>query len=177
MSRRQPLPLNALRAFEAAARLGRLTAAASELGVTHGAISRQVKHLEAYLGVDLIAGSRSRPELTDAGSALLAAMTPALDRIDDAVRSLKANDDGVLHVGCLSSFAVRWLIPRLHRFAEANPGIDVRLGTSFETHTGVRGAFDLVITVLQRDDPIRMTDRLLFQERIGIVDRPRSAAW
>lgn len=65
--RRKNLPLNALRAFEAAARLGRLTVAAEELGVTHGAVSRQVRQLESVLGVDLFGGPRSKPELTPTG--------------------------------------------------------------------------------------------------------------
>lgn len=65
--KRKNIPLNALRAFEAAARLGRQIAAAEELGVTHGAISRQVRQLEEHLGVSLFEGSRNHPVLTAAG--------------------------------------------------------------------------------------------------------------
>ena len=65
--KRLPIPLNALRSFEAAARLGRMSTAAEELAVTHGAVSRQIKHLEAVLGVALFEGPRTRPRLTPAG--------------------------------------------------------------------------------------------------------------
>ena len=99
--RRKILPLNALRAFEAAARLGRLTVAAEELGVTHGAVSRQVRQLESFLGVDLFGGPRSKPELTQAGQSLAPLLTAALDQIDNAVRTVLAEEEGLLQVACL----------------------------------------------------------------------------
>ena len=80
MKRRLP-PLNALRAFEAAARLGRMTAAAEELSVTPGAISRQVRQLEQALGVGLFEGAKNKPQLTAAGASLWPALSAALDRI------------------------------------------------------------------------------------------------
>src|SRR3954469_217556 len=146
--KRKNLPLNALRAFEAAARLGRLTVAAEELGVTHGAVSRHVRQLESVLGVELFGGPRSRPELTAAGQSLAPVLTAALDQIDNAVRSVLAEEEGLLQVACLSTLAMRWLIPRLHRFTQAHPGIDVRLSTDKEHIDPQRGTFDLVITVI-----------------------------
>src|SRR3954471_2360156 len=99
--RRKNLPLNALRAFEAAARLGRLTIAAEELGVTHGAVSRQVRQLESVLGIELFGGPRSKPELTAAGQSLDALLTAAHDQIGNAVRTVLAEEEGLLQVGCL----------------------------------------------------------------------------
>ena len=141
--RRKNLPLNALRAFEAAARLGRLTLAAEELGVTHGAVSRQVRQLESVLGVDLFGGPRSKPELTPTGQSLAPVLTAALDQIDNAVRAVLAEEEGLLQVACLSTLAMRWLIPRLHRFTQVHPGIDVRLSTDKEHIDPERGRFDL----------------------------------
>ena len=170
--KRKNIPLNALRAFEAAARLGRLTVAAEELGVTHGAVSRQVRQLETVLGVDLFGGPRSKPELTQAGQSLAPVLTAALDQIDNAVRTVLAEEEGLLQVACLSTLAMRWLIPRLHRFTQAHPGIDVRLSTDKEHIDPERGRFDLVITVVDGEEVLRARDALLFREQIGVVLAP-----
>lgn len=170
--RRQILPLNALRAFEAAARLGRATAAAQELGVTHGAVSRQIAHLEQLLGVKLFAGTRGQPRLSETGRLLAAGLTPAFDQIEEAVRPLHSRDDGLLQVASLSSFAVRWIIPRLHRFSQRHPGIDVRLGTAADRLDERRGGFDLAITVVESEASWRPGDRLLFHEELGVVISP-----
>jgi len=167
--RRKNLPLNALRAFKAAARLGRLTVAAEELGVTHGAVSRQVRQLESVLGVDLFGGPRSKPELTPTGQSLAPVLTAALDQIDNAVRAVLAEEEGLLQVACLSTLAMRWLIPRLHRFTQLHPGIDVRLSTDKEHIDPERGRFDLVITVIDGEEVLRARDALLFREQIGVV--------
>ena len=170
--KRKNLPLNALRAFEAAARLGRLTIAAEELGVTHGAVSRQVGQLESVLGVDLFGGSKNKPELTPAGQSLAPVLTAALDRIDNAVRAILAEEEGLLQVACLSTLAMRWLIPRLHRFTQAHPRIDVRLSTDREHIDPERGRFDLVITVIDGEAALLARDVLLFREQIGVVLAP-----
>lgn len=172
--RRRPLPLNALRTFEAAGRLGRMTAAADELAVTHGAVSRQVQHLENVLGVALFAGPRTRPQLTPAGRALLPALSAALDQIEAAVQAATGVDDAVLDVSCLSTFLMRWLIPRLHRFRDQHPGIDVRLRAADDAAAPQRGGFDLLITV---DDappatPGGATAQVLFAEWLGPVATP-----
>ena len=83
---RQLPSLNALRAFEAAGRHGRMTLAAGELHVTHSAISRQVQHLEQLLGVALFEGPKNALRLTEAGSRLMLGLTPAFDQLDLAVR-------------------------------------------------------------------------------------------
>src|SRR4051794_27441301 len=172
MKRRKALPLNSLRAFEAAARLGRITAAADELAVTHGAVSRQVSQLEAFLGLDLFEGPRSRPVLTPSGATLLLSLTPALDQIDAVVRTIMDEAGGVLDVACLSTFAMRWLIPRLHHFQNMYPAIDVRLSTDAGRIHASRGRCDLEILAVDRTAKVAVGDVLLFVERLGAVVAP-----
>jgi LysR family glycine cleavage system transcriptional activator len=130
MHRRLP-PLNALRAFEAAARHASFTKAADELYVTHGAISRQVQALEAWLDRPLFERHNRRVVLTPAGVAYLAEIGAALDRIALATaRQLQSNERRVLRVNALATFTMRWLIPRLSTFQLAHPGTEVRVTTS-----------------------------------------------
>jgi DNA-binding transcriptional LysR family regulator len=118
--------LNALRAFEAMARTGRATLAAEELNVTHSAVSRQVKALEAALGVRLFQGPKHRLTLTPAGQQLLPALTEAFDGMAAAVRRLKSDGDE-LHLAVNASLSVKWLIPRLGDFAARHPEIRLHL--------------------------------------------------
>ncbi|GGL44445.1 LysR substrate-binding domain-containing protein [Caulobacter rhizosphaerae] len=118
-------PLNALRAFEAFGRRGRMTLAADELCVTHGAISRQIRQLEDHLGVALTEGPRNRLALTETGLILAQALTQALDQIEAALP--QPAGDGTLVVSCLPTFAIKWLIPRLPGFVAAHPEIPVRI--------------------------------------------------
>jgi len=118
-------PLNALRAFEAFGRRGRMTLAADELCVTHGAISRQIRQLEDHLGVALTEGPRNRLALTETGLTLARALTQALDQIEAALP--QPAGDGTLVVSCLPTFAIKWLIPRLPGFVAAHPEIPVRI--------------------------------------------------
>jgi LysR family transcriptional regulator, glycine cleavage system transcriptional activator len=131
--------LNALRAFEAMARTGRATLAAEELHVTHSAVSRQVKALEAALGVRLFQGPKHRLTLTPAGQALLPALTHAFDEIASAVRSLKSDGED-LHLAVNASLSVKWLIPRLADFAERHREIHLHLEELPSQATSHRGA-------------------------------------
>lgn len=173
---RGALPLNALRAFEAAARLGRMTAAASELGVTHGAISRQVKVLEASLGVALFAGPRNRPILTASGQRLLPELTAAFERIDGAVRLVADEEAGTLDVSCLGTLTMRWLIPRLDRFQSRHPGISVRLTSDHLPVDFHRDSFDVAIRVGSGDWPSGAVVTPMFGDRMGPVLSPALAA-
>jgi LysR family glycine cleavage system transcriptional activator len=130
MSRRLP-PLNALRAFEAAARRLSFTRAARELAVTQGAISHQVKALEAQLGLRLFHRRHQGLELTTAGEAYLPVVRDAFDRLAIGTQQLLAAE-GVnrLTVSVSPNFASRWLVPRLGRFAEAYPEIDLRVSAA-----------------------------------------------
>jgi LysR family glycine cleavage system transcriptional activator len=130
MVRRLP-PLNAVRAFEAAARHLSFTRAAAELGVTQAAISHQIRTLEEALGVVLFRRLTRGLVLTAAGQAFLPAVAAALDGIAEGARRVKAADDqGPLTVTTLASFAAKWLVPRLPRFQAAHPEIEVRLTTT-----------------------------------------------
>ncbi|MFI8615812.1 LysR substrate-binding domain-containing protein [Acidovorax sp. NPDC077693] len=129
MSHHRLPPLSALRAFEAAARLGRMTAAADELSVTPGAVSRQVRQLEQHLGVPLFDGSKARPTLTPAARVLQPVLTTAFAHIANAVREVSDGSRGPVDVACFSTLTVKWLIPRLFDFQARHPGIEVRLRT------------------------------------------------
>ncbi|MBS0331361.1 MAG: LysR family transcriptional regulator [Proteobacteria bacterium] len=135
--------LNALRAFEAMARTGRATLAAEELNVTHSAVSRQVKALEARLGVRLFQGPKHRLALTPAGQALLPALTHAFDEIATAVRRLKSEGED-LHLAVNASISVKWLIPRLPDFAAKHPEIQLHLEELPSHATSHRGAHGIV---------------------------------
>ena len=130
MARRSLPPLNGLRAFEAFARQGRMTAAADELCVTHGAISRQIKHLETSMDVALVEGPRNRLKITEAGLRLAEALTRAFDLIEEAAPRRRAPASGPLELSCLGTLAMKWLIPRLPKFVERHPEIQVRISES-----------------------------------------------
>ena len=126
--RRLP-PLNALRAFEAAARHLSFTKAAGELNVTQAAISHQIRALEDWLGMPLFKRQNRALLLTDAGQAYLPAMREAFDIMQQATARLHQRDrSGALNVSTFTSFAAKWLMPRLGRFTSAHPEIEIRLG-------------------------------------------------
>ncbi len=175
MQRRLP-SLNALRAFEAAARLGRMTAAADELAVTPGAISRQVRHLELTLGIQLFEGSKNKPQLTAAAKMLLPALSTAFDQIETAVRTVSQHDKGTLDISCFSTFTAKWLIPRLYQFNVLHPDIEIRLSTAEPTSDIDRERYDLIITVDDADNADHVNVLPLFSERLGPVLAPSLAA-
>ncbi|MEA2872300.1 MAG: LysR family transcriptional regulator, glycine cleavage system transcriptional activator [Hyphomicrobiales bacterium] len=145
MLRRLP-PLNALKAFEAAARSESLTRAAEELCVTQGAVSQQVKSLEATLGIKLFVRERQRLAITDAGREYLAVVRDALDRIAVGTeRLVQRQTSGVLTVSTSPDFAAKWLVHRLGRFAEAHPGIDLRVSATLHHVDFAREDVDLAV--------------------------------
>lgn len=129
-------PLNAVRAFEAAARHLSFTRAAQELHVTQAAVSHQIKALEDRLGFRLFRRTSRALLLTDEGQILFPAVRDALDTLHAAFGQLRDTDTsgvpGVLTVTSLPSFASRWLVPRLKQFRALHPDIDVRLSASVE---------------------------------------------
>jgi LysR family glycine cleavage system transcriptional activator len=141
-------PLNAVKAFEAAARLGSFTRAAEELNVTHGAISRQIRLLEDWLGIRLFVRTRRNPVPTRAGTDLLAEVGPALERVAAVSLRLQNNAPalGLLHVSALPTFAMRWLIPRLPEFQRDHPGLELRIVTASTPSEQFRMDVDAVIT-------------------------------
>ena len=131
MARKLP-PLNALRAFEAAARHLSFTRAAQELHVTQAAVSHQVKALEAWFGAPLFVRLNRSLKLTEAGANLLPELQKAFDHIADATDSLRRPGRDVLTITTMPSFGAKWLLPRLAKFEDAHPDIDVRLSTTTE---------------------------------------------
>lgn len=122
--------LNGIRAFEAAARLGSIAAAAKELNVTAAAVSRMVKLLEDRMEVSLFRRQANRLQLSDAGSKYLAGLSPLLDNLANLTEQVRAaSGTQVLTVGVGPTFAIRWLIPRLAGFATVAPHVEVRITT------------------------------------------------
>ncbi len=149
--------------------MGRQHAASDELRVTHGAISRQIGKLEEYLGLELFSGSKRAPELTPDGKRLLEELTPAFNQLDAAVRRLLDEKEHSLRVSCYSTFAMLWLIPRLSRFRELHPDIDVKLTTeTAETGTS-RTPHDLKVLLLDADSVLGPNDRMLVKEKLGYI--------
>ncbi|MDQ8728640.1 LysR family transcriptional regulator [Bradyrhizobium sp. LHD-71] len=125
------LPLNALRAFEASARLGSFTRAGLELRVTQTAISHQVKALEETLGVVLFKRLQRGLALTDEGHALLPVLTDAFRRMSATLSQFEeGNFREILTVGVVGTFAIGWLLPRLKTFREQHPHVDLRIKTN-----------------------------------------------
>jgi LysR family transcriptional regulator, glycine cleavage system transcriptional activator len=145
MRQRLP-PLNALKAFEAAARHESFTRAAAELFVTQGAVSHQVKALETELGLKLFNRERQRLVLTEAGRDYLAVVRDALDRIAlGTERLLQRQSAGVLTVSTSPDFAAKWLVHRLGNFVEAHPGIDLRVSATMHHVDFAREEVDLAV--------------------------------
>ena len=145
MLRRLP-SLNALKAFEAAARHESFTRAAEELHVTQGAVSHQVKALEADLGFKLFNRERQRLVITDAGREYLNVVRDAFDRIAlGTARLTKRQSSGVLTVSTSPDFAAKWLVHRLGRFAEMHPEIDLRVSATLHHVDFAREDVDMAV--------------------------------
>ena len=143
-------PLNALRAFEAAARHEGFIAAAAELFVTRGAISRQVKILEDHLGVQLFHRHTRGVALTTAGRRLYPVLTQAFAMMMQEVEQIAA-DAAELRVICPPTLSIRWLLPRLEQFRAAHPEIKLRLTTDFYSNKGFEASeYDLGISLQNR---------------------------
>jgi len=124
-------PLSALRAFEAAARHGNFARAAQELHVTPGALSHQIRALEALFGVALFERQARGVALTPSGRALSPGLASAFALIRDAVQSVRERAGSrVVVVSTPPAFTSKWLVPRLHRFAQAHPEVELRIASS-----------------------------------------------
>ena len=169
MKPRSRISLNALRTFEAAARHNSMTKAALELSVTPGAVSRQISDLQSTLSFDLYQGPSNARTITPDGLRLAATLTTALDQIEAALISLDTTENKFLDVACLSTFAVKWLIPRLHGFREQHPEIDIRLATDPFVPEKSANPVDMSITVLPPNERPGEQDVILFAESLGPV--------
>lgn len=169
-------PLNAVRAFEAAARHLSVTRAAEELFVTQAAVSHQIKALEDWFGVPLFRRAGRGIRLTEAGQDFFAAARDALADIVAAARRVQADDDsGVLTVTTTDSFASSWLVPRLRRFREAHPEVEIRLTTSDRMVDLAREDIDIAIRFGSGKWPDHHIE-VLFEEDVFPVCSPALVA-
>jgi LysR family transcriptional regulator, glycine cleavage system transcriptional activator len=172
MRRRLP-PLKTLPAFEIAADRLSFSAAAGELNLTHGAISRQVRALEDHLGVPLFRRHNRRLELSAAGVALLPAVRQALHLLETGAAHVAAQPkQGALVVSCLATFMMRWLIPKLYGFGALHPKIEVRLAASHAPVDFVHDGIDVAIRLGRRPWPRNITASPFLEDRVGPVCSP-----
>ncbi|HEY1928009.1 MAG TPA: transcriptional regulator GcvA [Caulobacteraceae bacterium] len=145
-TRRRLPPLNALRAFESAARHLNFSRAAEELAVTPGAVSQQIQNLEDYVGAALFKRTPRGLLLTDSAQTALPALREAFDRLAEAASLLTAAVDGRrLTLTAPPSFAAKWLVPRLGRFEAAHPQVDVWLSADMELVDFAASDVDLAV--------------------------------
>jgi len=172
MPRRQHLPLTALRAFEAFARHGRMSLAGDELCVTHGAVSRQVRGLERLCGVRLTHGPRNNLRLTDAGERLARSLGTTFDEIERSFVEVSAGAEREIHVSCVGTLAMRWLIPRLPAFHARHPQHAVRVTESYSPVDFAREPFDAAIRLADDVHVDGATATVLFDNFHGPVLAP-----
>ena len=172
MAERLP-PLNALRSFDVAAKHLSFTKAAGELNVTHSAVSHQIKALEDWLGVPLFRRVNRGLVLTDAGQAYLKPVRDSFERLGEATRRLRIRErSGPLVVSVMPSFAAKWLMPRLRRFRERHPEIDVHIQATSQLTDFAREDVDICIRYGRGAWP-DLTVELLMHETMFPVASPR----
>ncbi|WP_434675802.1 LysR substrate-binding domain-containing protein [Pseudomonas sp. D3-10] len=171
------LPLNALRAFEAAARLLSFKAAAEELAVTPTAISHQIRSLETWLGAQLFERLPRRVRLTDAGQRLFHSLHGALLEVAQSVDSLRPQRSTThLTISTTAAFAALWLVPRLGRFYARHPNINVRLDTHCEVIDLLQDASVDLVVRYSLDGYSNLYGMCLFEESFGVYGSPEQVA-
>lgn len=201
----RPLPpLNALRAFEAAARHLSFTKAAAELSVTPAAISHQIKALEALLGVSLFHRLPRALRLTDAGQAALPTLSQAFEMMSQGVEQIRAHSEsGLLTISVSPAFGAMWLVPRLERFRARHPEIETRIDGTDRRVDLTRGDADVALrygpggydgvridrlfgqvntpvcspALLKGAQPLRRPDDLRHHTLLHIVWKDAEASW
>jgi DNA-binding transcriptional LysR family regulator len=148
LSRKLP-SLNAVKTFEAAVRHGTTVGAAAELGVTHGAVSRQLRQLEDWIGRPLFGRQAGRLVVTEVGAAYAAIAGRALDILHDGTRELLEVSDNVVRVTTTASFASEWLMPRLPDFQSQHPQVEIWVEEGKEIVNPRSGGCDLAIRMGQ----------------------------
>ncbi len=155
-------PLNALRTFEAAARLLNFSRAAEELHVTPSAVSHQIKDLEERIGVALFLRAKKSLSLTEAGEILLQGAHVAFGALSRTMDDLRALAHApVLTVSVPPSVAMKWLVPRLETFRERHPDIDVRISTDTELPDLASGDVDIAVHYGDGDYPALKAELLV----------------
>ena len=171
-------PLNALRAFEATARLNSVSQAAEALHVTHGAVSRQIKVLEEHLGVALFVKDGRGIKLTDAGVRLRDASGEAFDRLRSVCTELSRDvSEAPFVLGCSGSLLARWFIPRLGRLKADLPELRLHLSAGEGDLDPRRPGLDALLVYAEPPWPADMQVYVLAEERIGPVLSPHFAGF
>jgi len=171
-------PLNALRAFEATARLNSVSQAAEALHVTHGAVSRQIKVLEEHLGVALFVKDGRGIKLTDAGTRLREASGEAFDKLRSVCAELSRDvSEAPFVLGCSGSLLARWFIPRLGRLKADLPELRLHLSAGEGDLDPRRPGLDALLVYAQPPWPADMQVHVLAEERIGPVLSPHYAGF
>lgn len=173
MSGRRLPSLGGLKAFESAARLGRMSLAASELNVTPGAVSRSIRRLEQELGVTLFQGPKGALRLTARGLDLAAVLGDAFGQIEATISPYFNENAGTLLLSCPGTLAARWLIPRLCGLQHMAPDIQLQLATSNRPVDFQREPYDLAIRLTEHPLPDDVRVSVLFPEFIGPVVSPQ----
>ncbi|GHE02597.1 LysR family transcriptional regulator [Defluviimonas sp. 20V17] len=181
IARRYLPSIAALTALEAVARLGTASAAAEELSLTQGAVSRQLRALEDQLGVALLIRERQRLALTPAAADYVAEVRKALGILSSAALTLKTNPrGGNLNLAILPAFGMHWLAPRLADFAARHPEVSVNLSTRLRPFDFATQPFDAAIHYGRRDWPGAAYLKLMEEEILAVaapalVPRPLAA--
>jgi LysR family transcriptional regulator, glycine cleavage system transcriptional activator len=170
LPRRYLPPIPALMALEAVDRLGTASAAAEELSLTQGAISRALQGLEAQLGVPLLIRERQRLRLTPAGQDYVSEVRKALQLLASASITLRANPTGgSLNLAILPAFGMHWLAPRLARFAQTHPEVTINLSTRLRPFDFATTQFDAAIHYGRQDWPGVHYLKLMDEEVIAVA--------
>lgn len=176
MTRNLP-SLNALRAFEAAARLESVTRAASELHVTHGAVSRQIRALEADVGIALFSREGRGLALTAAGRRLRDGASGAFDQLHSCCNEVRRETSGApLVLGCSGSVLARWVIPRLERLGRDLPSLKLHLSAVESTPSSSMPGLGAALLIAEPPWTSTWQVHVLARERIGPVLSPRHPA-
>lgn len=161
--------LNALRAFEATARLRSMSAAAQELSVTHGAISRHVRSLEDMFGVVLLTRGAHSTDPTPEGARLAEGLAAAFNTIHASLEQLKP---GPLTLSCSTSIMMYWLIPRIARFHERHPDVELQFNMNYGQVDVVRDKIGIAIRNTMIEPPPDVVVRKLATEWVGLICAP-----
>jgi LysR family transcriptional regulator, glycine cleavage system transcriptional activator len=161
--------LNALRAFEATARLRSMSAAANELSVTHGAVSRHIRSLEDTFGVVLLTRGPQSTDPTPEGARLADGLAAAFNTIQASIEQLKP---GPLTLSCSTSIMMYWLIPRIARFHEKHPDVELQFNMNYGQIDVVRDRIGIAIRNTMIEPPQDVVVRELTTEWVGPVCSP-----
>lgn len=170
---RRSLPLSALRAFEAAARLGSFKAAAEELAVTPTAVSHQIRALEAQAGFALFDRQVRKVSLTDAGTQLYPVLRDGFDAFEATLARLtQQRTRAQVSISATNAFTVKWLVPRIADFRHRHPGIDLQLQASDDIVDLRSTAVDIAVRYGRGPYP-GLAIEPLFTDRFAPVANPR----